>query len=132
MKSIRITSEAAADFVRLAKAKPYKSTSELIAAFRSWVKENHGPKAETHGGQIYPPGTVSEKPFRGSIRWEGDTTAEKRTIKSGGLKAFMDAHTKLPCGHESVSDYCGTCSMSMVEDAQAQLDAIKKRKERAA
>lgn len=132
MKSIRISSEAAADFVRLAKSKPYKSTSELIDAFRSWVKDTYGPKAEMHEGQMYPPDTISEKPFRGSLRWEGDTTAEKRAIKSGGLQAFMDAPTKLPCGHESVSDYCETCSMAMVEDAQAQLEAIRKRKKSAA
>lgn len=132
MRSIRITSEAAADFVRLAKAKPYKSTSDLIAAFRSWVKDTHGPKAETHEGQTYPPGTESEKPFRGSIRWEGDTTEERRAIKRDGLQAFMDAPTKLPCGHESATDYCETCSMAMVEAAQQQLNRIKNRKGNAA
>jgi len=129
---IELTPEAKADFVAFNRGKTYESTEAMLSAYHDWVSDSYGESAVIIAGKAYPPGTRSSSPFRGSILWTGDTTEERRAIKRDGLQAFMESPTKLPCGHESATDYCETCSMAMVESAQAQLDAIRKRKERAA
>lgn len=129
---VELTPEAKADFVAFNRGKTYENTQAMLSAYHEWVADSYGEAAVMVNGKPYPPGTRHASPFRGSILWTGDTTEERRAIKRDGLQAFMDAPTKLPCGHESVSDYCETCSMAMVESAQAQLDKIKNRKGKAA
>lgn len=97
------------DFVRFCKAKTYDNTSHMLAEWREWLVDVYGDKCVTIKGRIYPPETVPTVPFRGSILWEGDTAEEKRLIKRGGIVAFWDNPTKLPCGHNSIYSYCETC-----------------------
>lgn len=129
---VELTPEAKADFVAFSRGKSYQSTAEMFNAWHEWVADMYAEKAVTIDGKPYPPGTLHGSTFRGSVLWNGGTAEERRAIKANGIQGFWDAPTKLKCGHESASDYCETCSMSMVESAQAQLDAIRKRKERAA
>jgi hypothetical protein len=64
-------------------------------------------------------------------------TGDKELVKAWRMHAndlikVYAPRVRLTCGHFSRVEYCERCAMSMVESAQAQLDAIKKRKERAA
>lgn len=71
------------DYVRMARANPKKTTSETLAMWREWLQEVYGPLCVEIDGKIYPPGTIKDKPFKGSILYKGETAAERRAIMNG-------------------------------------------------
>lgn len=129
---VELTPEAKADFVTFCRGKSYASPAEMLSAYHEWVHDSYGESSVYLDGKPYPPGSCHSTPFRGSILWKGDTAEERRMIKIGGIQAFWDNPTKLPCGHPSVNDYCETCAIDMVAKAQVQIDAIRARKGNAA
>ena len=67
---IEMTEQATADFVRVCRGKKYSSTEEMLSAFHDWVADVYGEKAVTINGKPYPPGTMQDGGFRGSILWQ--------------------------------------------------------------
>lgn len=123
MMSIEATPEAYMDFVRLARAKKYESTQEMLKAYHEWVKDVYGARALIIQGRYYPPGTKAVKPFPGSILWEGSTPNQVRYLKRYGRTDFI---LNVAYGFEASTD-------GMDEDEKAMaLKILSEQKENAA
>lgn len=72
------------DFVNICRANPGKTSRECFELWRHWLEETYGPLCVEIDGLKYPPGTWKSKPFKGSVLYKGETSAERRIVLSGG------------------------------------------------
>lgn len=105
---IKLQPDQYMDFVDICRANPGKSTAESLTLWREWLADTYGVRCYEIEGRLYASGAMKVKPFRGSILYKGETTAERRAIMNG----------------EQVYDEYG---LEIVEAAQKQLDEIKNR-----